>query len=102
MELLRFREKSRFTEALYEATHRVVWSSAFAWIIYACHEVKCSGFLMNFLSSRLWTLLAKMCLSIYLGKFESCDDYFILYYTHFSLYSYFLFSSLFSRNDFIC
>ncbi|KAL7028544.1 hypothetical protein ACKWTF_005887 [Chironomus riparius] len=66
IEFIRFQEKSKFSEALYEATHRIIWSNAFAWIIYACHHNKSSGFLMNFLSHRIWNSLARMCLSIYL------------------------------------
>ncbi|KAG5682579.1 hypothetical protein PVAND_011924 [Polypedilum vanderplanki] len=55
-------------KALYAASHRVIYSCAIAWIIYACHNLKSGSFVRIFLSHRYWRPLSKMCLSIYLGK----------------------------------
>lgn len=56
---------TKLGNAFYNATFRVVWSCALAWIIFSCHNGS-GGIIRWFLSLQQWQPIGKMGLSIYL------------------------------------
>jgi hypothetical protein len=57
---------SAVSNSLYIAFHRLTWSVALCWIIFACHKLKTGGIVRWFLSLPQWQPIGKMSLSIFL------------------------------------
>lgn len=52
--------------AVFLAFHRLIWSLAIAWIIFACHQLKTGGVVKWFLELRQFQPICRMGLSLYL------------------------------------
>lgn len=52
--------------AFFLAFHRIAWSIAVAWIVFACHHLKTGGFVKWFLELRQFQPLCRLGLSMYL------------------------------------